>query len=345
MACERLAQGQLRLQHVGMVFVIYTGDGPTDAEEVQHMQAGLSIIVAALQHAPVTHVRLTGWSCTPAVASAAVAVLAPALAAGHRATMDGLTGPLAEELVSMVRGCAPMRFSLHLYGGLIDEQLSTILQLGEQVSSLSVGSIHLQSNQHANTPWPWEKLTIEWFDIADLCKLPDPRGTCKPRVIEVKTLVSGTGSETEVSSTWLLKADDNVSTKCQHHMVSIMISMMILPPGDVILPCYDVCRIVIMHTGGTPMREGAAPVSDLAQATTKCHHSITRHQAKPRGPFEPSPYHPYPVKLHPSSRRGPAHRVHHCLSHDMRRHGGAAGAAVVGPQAVVTKPRVARAPV
>ncbi len=42
--------------------------------------------------------------------------------------------------------------------------------------SVEVPSLTLQSDTHANTPWPWDELTIDTLDIADLCKLPDPSG-------------------------------------------------------------------------------------------------------------------------------------------------------------------------
>ncbi len=155
------------------------------------MQAALPVILAALRHAPAMHIWLCGWACTPAVAQAAAEALAPAFAAGYRATMDGLTAPLTEELAGMVRGCAPLRFSLRLDGPLTDELLGTVLQLGEQVSSLWVSSLQLLSDQHANKPWPWVELTIDTLDIADLCKLPSPRSIGKLLVINVTRLESG----------------------------------------------------------------------------------------------------------------------------------------------------------
>ncbi len=62
------------------------------------------------------------------------------------------------------------------YEPVTDEQLSLMLRVAEHVPRLSVGSLSLQSDTHANTPWPWDELTIDTLDIADLCKLPDPSG-------------------------------------------------------------------------------------------------------------------------------------------------------------------------
>lgn len=63
-----------------------------------------------------------------------------------------------------------------------DALLGMALQLGANMPSLNVGAFDLESDQYANTPWPWEGLTIDMLDIADLCKLPMPTGDGDTRV-------------------------------------------------------------------------------------------------------------------------------------------------------------------
>ncbi len=62
-------------------------------------------------------------------------------------------------------------------------------QARSQITSLSVRSLALQSDTHANTPWPWDELTIDTLYIADLCKLPDPSGVEDGVWVECTTLI------------------------------------------------------------------------------------------------------------------------------------------------------------
>lgn len=57
------------------------------------------------------------------------------------------------------------------------------VQAGNSVTRLVVPSLELQSDQHADTPWPWEALRVDKPNITDLCKLPDPAGQRAVRVL------------------------------------------------------------------------------------------------------------------------------------------------------------------
>ncbi len=60
-----------------------------------------------------------------------------------------------------------------------------LLQLGSRITVLDVGGLALQSDTHANTPWPWDELILgELRDMAQLLKLPSPRDRATPPTIE-----------------------------------------------------------------------------------------------------------------------------------------------------------------
>ncbi len=63
------------------------------------------------------------------------------------------------------------------------------LQARAHITGLSVWSLALESGTHANTPWPWDELSVSYLDIADLCKLPDPAGAGAPRTVVCRELV------------------------------------------------------------------------------------------------------------------------------------------------------------
>ncbi len=69
-----------------------------------------------------------------------------------------------------------LKLGVRLHTPLTDALLGVVLQMAPHLRSLSAPSLALQSDTHANTPWPWDELTIDTLDIADLCKLPDPSG-------------------------------------------------------------------------------------------------------------------------------------------------------------------------
>ncbi len=43
--------------------------------------------------------------------------------------------------------------------------------------------LSLQTDQHANAPWPWEELIVHNCDINQLLRLPDPSGPGAPRLV------------------------------------------------------------------------------------------------------------------------------------------------------------------
>ncbi len=58
---------------------------------------------------------------------------------------------------------------------LTDELLGVLLRIGSRVRTLICPSLVLQSDQHAKTPWPWERLTCPTFDLGQLHRLPELR--------------------------------------------------------------------------------------------------------------------------------------------------------------------------
>ncbi len=77
-----------------------------------------------------------------------------------------------------------------------------LVQAGKHVSKLSADSVALQSDTHANTPWPWDDFSVAHFDISALLKLPDPGGGDGLRVIRCAELSLG-GVTTEVSTVFV----------------------------------------------------------------------------------------------------------------------------------------------
>ncbi len=77
-----------------------------------------------------------------------------------------------------------------------------VLQAGPHVRILSVGRLGLETETHANTPWPWERMMIGRCDVSMVAFLPNPQpGTATP-IIHI-TEVDITPSVTEVSGTRL----------------------------------------------------------------------------------------------------------------------------------------------
>ncbi len=65
------------------------------------------------------------------------------------------------------------------------------VQVAPQLPYLGCESLDLQSDQHANTPWPWRHLHVEMCDVHMLTKLPEPtsdgeqRSVIASRVVQV----------------------------------------------------------------------------------------------------------------------------------------------------------------
>ncbi len=107
---------------------------------------------------------------------------------GMRFTMRPL-----QFLAETLPGLGELTFSIELDEPLTDELLGAVLGVGTRVERLTCPSVALQSDQHANTPWPWEFLTCTTLDVGQVCRLPDPAGAksiigC---IIQVEELVIG----------------------------------------------------------------------------------------------------------------------------------------------------------
>ncbi len=107
-----------------------------------------------------------------------------------------LTRPLCtmrslQFLAEALPGLGELNFCIELGEPLTDELLGVVLGMGTRVQNLTCPSLALQSDQHANTPWPWDELTCTTFDVGQVCRLPDPAGTQGGRAVWVEELVIG----------------------------------------------------------------------------------------------------------------------------------------------------------
>ncbi len=67
---------------------------------------------------------------------------------------------------------------------------------------VKAGSVELESDTHANTPFPWDELSLTRpvMDLASLLRLPDPAGgESGPRVVRCGELVLSKHKLIEVS--------------------------------------------------------------------------------------------------------------------------------------------------
>ncbi len=83
-------------------------------------------------------------------------------------------------MAATVAAAAPLlqhiRFSAHTTNALTDELLGALLQMSPPIRQVSVGALQVQSDQHANTLWPWDKLSFTGdTDMCSLLRLPAPR--------------------------------------------------------------------------------------------------------------------------------------------------------------------------
>ncbi len=69
---------------------------------------------------------------------------------------------------------------------LTDALLGAVLRMGPYMRRLSVPSLALQSDQHANTPWPWEELSVGALDLAQFGRLPDTTAAQSQANVEVR---------------------------------------------------------------------------------------------------------------------------------------------------------------
>ncbi len=109
---------------------------------------------------------------------------------------------LTDEVLSVVADMTPTLadtgFGWCGLQALTSQQLSSLLRVGPRLCRLSVYSLSLQSDQHANTPWPWDELTVLQCDAAMLLRLPNPGGEGTFRVVRCETLLMNAEHVTEV---------------------------------------------------------------------------------------------------------------------------------------------------
>ncbi len=66
---------------------------------------------------------------------------------------------------------------------LTDTRLAQLLSAGRQIHSLSLSGLDLQSDTHANTPWPWTSVSVHTLRVAMLARLPHPGTEGPPRTV------------------------------------------------------------------------------------------------------------------------------------------------------------------
>ncbi len=71
------------------------------------------------------------------------------------------------------------------------ELLGAAIEVAQQLPSLSLGSLALQSDEHAGVAWPWQELSLGEANVAQLPRLPDPAGPGAPRTVSCAQLVIG----------------------------------------------------------------------------------------------------------------------------------------------------------
>ncbi len=76
-----------------------------------------------------------------------------------------------------------LQFGVLIEKPLTDELLGLVQQMGPRMRRLSVHSLALQSDQHANTPWPWDELGLGGVDLAHIARLPNPSGEGAPHMV------------------------------------------------------------------------------------------------------------------------------------------------------------------
>ncbi len=128
---SRLSEFQFKINEIDIQAV-------SDLRPHAHPQALHALLqqlqqLQQLQTAAHTVVQLQGLQWTAAMAAAVAAA-----------------APLLQHLQLAVSADQP----------LTDELLSALLHMSPPVRQVTVGTPLLQSDQHANTPWPWDKLSF-----------------------------------------------------------------------------------------------------------------------------------------------------------------------------------------
>ncbi len=99
-----------------------------------------------------------------------------------------LSSALLRDAEETLRSLPSARYSLHADGSLAGDLLGAILRLGDRVGWVQARGLRQAHEpppaEYADTPWPWEELTLEIVDLGALTRLPDPGGV--PRVVSAK---------------------------------------------------------------------------------------------------------------------------------------------------------------
>lgn len=75
----------------------------------------------------------------------------------------------------------------------VQASMQVCVELAPSMRRLAVRSLALQSDQCANTLWPWEQLTVETLDMAQVLRLPKPSSEGVICVVEFSRLEVGAG--------------------------------------------------------------------------------------------------------------------------------------------------------
>ncbi len=118
------------------------------------------------------------------------------------AVVDLCIWDMTPALAAVVAECVPalphLRFTLVL-GVVTDAALGVAILMAAHIRKLSVHTLALTSDTHANTPWPWDELVLDVCDMGCLSRLPDPAagGGGEGRLIRVQH-IKVDGHTTEV---------------------------------------------------------------------------------------------------------------------------------------------------
>ncbi len=119
------------------------------------------------------------------------------------------TAELAAAAASALPALEHLRMGVYVKE-LTDELLGLLLTLGPYIRCVGTDTLKLQSDQHANTPWPWEVLRVystalpkQPWAAAQLLRLPNPEHRVQPELgrPEVHCLGSMTDVTDAVSCT------------------------------------------------------------------------------------------------------------------------------------------------
>ncbi len=90
----------------------------------------------------------------------------------------------ARALADLLPTLPSLSVSVVLQRPLTVNVLGVVLAMGAHVRGLCVPRLALRTDTHANTPWPWERLTVVELDMCQIWRLPNPAGHGSPRKLE-----------------------------------------------------------------------------------------------------------------------------------------------------------------